>query len=337
MHFIGHGLQRLGREGSRFFENSSVPLKSGTKLQKSLPSPTNVYCLVLLMRYLYKFSRKIVRKIFLNEDWALAYKFGKIDPFKPLNDFAVLKSPKGTYWADPFPVERDGRFFVFFEEFVYAKGRAHISVLEINPNNHKITESTPVVERDYHLSYPFILEDEGSLYMIPESSERNTVELYQCVKFPYEWKFEKNLLEGIKAADATIVKHDNRWWMFANVTPKGAFTSDQLHIFYADHLKGPWVHHQENPVLLDARWSRPAGKFFSTEENLYRVSQDCFRVYGRAIMISKVLELSVEHYVEERIKTIEPDWFPGIQRVHTLNRSDGLTMIDGFFTRFRWR
>ena len=45
--------------------------------------------------------------------------------------------------------------------------------------------SAPVraLERDYHLSYPFIFEWESRLYMIPETTVTRQVELYLCTEF----------------------------------------------------------------------------------------------------------------------------------------------------------
>ena len=53
--------------------------------------------------------------------------------------------------------------------------------------------STPVrvLERDHHLSYPFLFEHEGVLYMVPETAQAGTVELYRCTEFPLRWRRER--------------------------------------------------------------------------------------------------------------------------------------------------
>jgi len=72
-----------------------------------------------------------------------------------------------------------------------------------------------VLEERSHLSYPFVFERDGQIWMIPESSANATVSLYRAERFPDRWVKETDLLTGITASDATIVEHAGRLWMFA--------------------------------------------------------------------------------------------------------------------------
>ena len=74
-----------------------------------------------------------------------------------------------------------------------------------------------MLEKDYHLSYPFTFEWRGAHYMIPETAAHGAVELYKGVEFPFKWEMEKTLLKGVNATDATLVEADGLWWMFVNV------------------------------------------------------------------------------------------------------------------------
>ena len=67
--------------------------------------------------------------------------------------------------------------FVFFEDCGYAPRRGRISVLEIGPRNP--SAAVPVLERDYHLSYPFLFTWGGAHFMIPESSANSSVRVYR--------------------------------------------------------------------------------------------------------------------------------------------------------------
>ena len=73
---------------------------------------------------------------------------------------------------------------------------------------------TPVkiLEKDYHLSYPFVFEDNNEIFMIPESKENKTIDLYKCIDFPYKWKHEKTLINNIMAVDATVLFKDNKYF-----------------------------------------------------------------------------------------------------------------------------
>ena len=114
-----------------------------------------------------------------------------------------------------------------------------------------------VLERDYHLSYPYLIEEGGELYMVPESARHQSVEVYRCVDFPLRWKLERTLLDGLRLVDATLHRGPDRWWMFANAAASGSRVfDDELHLFHAEHLLGDWRPHRRNPVKSDARCAR---------------------------------------------------------------------------------
>jgi hypothetical protein len=185
-----------------------------------------------------------------------------------------------------------------------------------------------VLERPYHLSYPFVFEWNGTWWMLPETSHNQSVELYHCTAFPDCWVLEKTLLRDVRAADGTLWEQDGRWWLFANMATPGAGIHDELHLYYADSPLGPWQAHPRNPVKSDARSSRPAGALFRSGADLIRPAQDCGTAYGRAIVLNKVETLTSEDYRESIVGRIEPGWRNGIVRTHTLNQAGGWRVLD---------
>ncbi len=162
----------------------------------------------------------------------------------------ALKLPKGTFWADPFVIEKEQKIYIFFEEFLYKKNKAHISVLELGKDGH-YAEPIVVLDKPYHLSYPFIFESENTLYMIPETGGNKTVELYKCTAFPLKWEFVKNLMEDIVLTDVTLLYHQEKWWLFGTVqNHPSASTNDQLFLYYSDaFFSSDWTPHPQNPVV----------------------------------------------------------------------------------------
>ena len=53
------------------------------------------------------------------------------------------------------------------------------------------------------MSYPCVFAKKNKYYMIPETSENNTIEIYECIEFPYIWVKKKNLLNNVFAVDVT--------------------------------------------------------------------------------------------------------------------------------------
>lgn len=106
-----------------------------------------------------------------------------------------------NYWvADPMLAEYNGKTYLFYEAAHHDKGR--IEVVELYANG---TTSKPAValEREYHLSYPFVFKHDGEWYMIPESCAIYEVQLLKATHFPTDWEYVTTLLKE-NAVDTTV-------------------------------------------------------------------------------------------------------------------------------------
>ncbi len=263
--------------------------------------------------------------------WFLAIRRRTADhSFSDPSGYKLMFPPKDRFYADPFLFEKDSRTFLFLEDLRYSQGRAIISCCELD------ADGTPgpvfeVLRRPYHLSYPFLFEHQGEIYMIPETKENRTVELYRATNFPSEWALESVLLSDVHAVDATIHQADGKYWMFAGISNGRYSNCDEVGIFFSDTLKGPWTPHPLNPVVSDVRRARPAGAFFRDQGRLIRPSQDCSKAYGYALVFSEVITLSETSYEERPVARLDPDWVKGNLGTHTYTRTGQFEVIDGNF------
>ena len=248
--------------------------------------------------------------------------------------FHVLADPGTHFYADPFAIRREGRDFLFFEDLDHRVGKGIISCAEVFEDG-RSGPVTPVLEEAWHLSYPFLIERDGDLYMIPESSANGDVGVYRCVRFPDRWERHATLFSGVEAADATIVEHGGLFWMFAVTRAGIGGYSDTLALFHAGDLFGPWQPHAANPVLVDPAGARPAGAMVMRNGALFRPVQDCTNGYGAALGLARVTRLDREGFSQsvETVLSPGPRW-PG-RKLHTLNRAGRLETIDGCVFRPR--
>jgi len=246
----------------------------------------------------------------------------------PASGWQTLPDDGSRFYADPFPIEHDGRVTLFVEEFPHATGKGVISAVEFGPHG-PLGRPEPVLELPTHLSYPFVFARDGAMWMIPESGATGTVDLFRATAFPGGWVRETTLISGIVASDATLVEHEGRWWMFATARDGGGAFSDALHLWSAPDFRGPWTAHRRNPVLIDIASARPAGRIVSRDGALLRPAQDCRRGYGAALGIARIDRLDDDGFAQtvETILTAGPRW-PG-RRLHTLNSAGGFEFIDG--------
>jgi len=300
--------------------------------QRLYLAPTNRELAPHLTRLVTRYAGAKWRELTTVDQWALGFRFGPksstgnvpdLSPFR----FKWIVPPIDRFWADPFPMHLDGRYYVLFEELVYRSPKGRICGFELDEKG-IVGEPVPVLERDYHLSYPYTFEWNGDRFMIPESVANRTVDLYRAVKAPYEWKFERTLLNDVRLVDATVVEIDGRWWMFAGAVSRGGSRCDELNIYYADSPLGPWCSHRRNPVVSDVRHARPAGRLFQVGDTWYRPAQDCSRRYGWAITLRRIVRLDPSEFVEETVSALTPDWHRSLLGTHTVNAVNGVTLID---------
>jgi hypothetical protein len=249
-----------------------------------------------------------------------------------LRRFNWIESPAGHFYADPFIIGRGGRTWLFFEDYLYAQKRGRIACAELKQDGTP-GDAAPVLQLPYHLSYPFVFEHAGELYMIPESRAGNTVDLYRATDFPLSWKREKTLLPTA-AVDTTICRRDGMFWLFTTIVdPPGA--DNRLFLFYSDDLFGEWRFHPANPISSDVHTARSAGAFVALGDRLIRPAQDASIRYGYATHFQEVSVLNSCEYAETHVGSILPPESEGVSCVHTFARGGGFDVIDGLHLRSR--
>jgi len=259
--------------------------------------------------------------------WAIGWRFDESASLLDKGEapFRVLAGNAGSYLADPFPFRHQGQDFIFVEQYLYSKNRGCIAVVAVNRDG-TAGASRIVVEEPHHLSYPFVFEHDGQIWMIPESGAARNVSLYRAVEFPYRWTREGCLMEGIEGYDATPLCHDGRFWFFVSPRLWRSTSWDVLSLYHAASLTGSWTPHAANPVLLDARLSRPAGAVIQHGGRMLRPVQDCARGYGGAVTFCQIDALGASEFAQTPVGRI----WSGAFGCHTYNRRSGLEAIDLF-------
>ncbi len=262
--------------------------------------------------------------------WFLALRRVTGAPGLPTNmqGFRIISAPPGRHFADPFLLEWKDQHFLFFEDYSFAARRGRICYCEIYDD---LSISSPLValERDYHLSYPFLLVADGELYMLPETTENRALELYHAPVFPGSFTLRRTLMEDVQVVDPTIVHWQDRLWLFANGHPDAGSTYDSLNLFWADDLLGPWYPHPMNPVVHDIGSARPAGAVFELAGQLLRPAQDCSARYGHEVVFNRIERLDSTGYQEREVGRIGPNWLPDNLATHTYNRNSHFEVVDG--------
>ncbi|MEN3324123.1 hypothetical protein VP395_10315 [Mariniflexile soesokkakense] len=294
------------------------------------------YICLFPIRYIQWLFTELKAKLFFNQ-WIIMYQFNDSSNLKfSFKDFKKIIPPKDRIWADPFVFKKNNEFYIFVEELLFSENKGFISYFKIDKNGN-YTQPKKIIENDFHMSYPFLIEDNDDLYMIPETSENKSIMLYKCIEFPNKWEFVHNLIENIEAVDTTILYSNNKYWMFTNIREnKGICFEDELFVFYSDSLLSKkWTLHPKSPVLSDVTLSRAAGNLFVYNNQIIRPSQNSSNHYGYGLNMSKISKLSLYDYDEELVEKFTPNWDRNIVSIHTFNKINNFVVIDAEINRMK--
>lgn len=238
-------------------------------------------------------------------------------------------TPANEYYADPFLWERDGQTWCFFEVYDYTTGRGHISAGRFEAG--ELVDVMPVLKTDYHLSFPFLFERDGELYMMPETCGANRIETWRCVEYPLRWERAATILDDVIAADSSLAQIGDDWWLFTNISndPFGEMNSE-LHLY---KVEGPAMTeltpHALNPVVFDSRTARNGGRILERDGAYYRISQDnSHGRYGYGLNVMKIDHISLDDYRETMVRKIEPDFEPGAIGCHHMDSRGDMVVMD---------
>lgn len=238
----------------------------------------------------------------------------------------ITPASREGYWADPMGMVGDpGQLFC--EYFDEASGRGHLEALQLGADGQATARRRLAVGEGGHASFPLVFELDGRRLGVAETVAIGACELYE-VSDTGAWKPLCTLLSHKAAADPALFAWQGRYWLAFTDLALGEV--DNLCLYHADRLEGPWLPHANNPVKRDATGARMAGGFFWHEGELYRPAQDCLAAYGSAVMLHRVLKCSPHEYAEEPVARIAPDPSgPCPDGLHTLSAWGDRTLIDG--------
>lgn len=237
------------------------------------------------------------------------------------------------YLADPFGLVRGDALHVFVEAFDYRIKRATLERHEFALADMAWRGCTTVMDKPFHLSYPQVFEHEDETWMVPETYQANEIALYRATDESLDhWERECALIGGVPGADASLIEHEGRWWMFYTLVGPGARDQRELHLARAPRLTGPWTPLAGNPVRVSLEGARPAGRPFHDADGLLTLPvQDSSTGYGGATRLLHFPVLTPERVeIDADVERLTGDLVSDTHTagLHTLTGCGGFTLID---------
>ena len=281
----------------------------------------------------------LYHKLFISGSWQIAFRIKETHwPFDYDNIFIPIPNNKKYWYADPLLFEDEGKIYLFCEAFNNKEQKGEIAVMEWKGGTW--THPDIIISNNYHMSYPNVFKCIGEYYMIPESAECGSLELYKAEVFPYVWKKECNILEKENLADPTIFEHDENLYLYAwnETVPMYKGCIYKLDIENKTCQLVSLLPYQKNVA-------RPAGYFIKNGNELFRPAQNSENMYGEGILWYK-LTVGENDFSEKPVGTLDVEkvlieGYPQRKRIHTFSSCSKIEVIDfcqyrfDLFKRFR--
>jgi hypothetical protein len=273
----------------------------------------------------------IINSVFKPEAWCCAIRFNDGTNKCILNDqetpFIVMNDTKRYWTADPFLIENGNRVYLFFEAFDRLQKKGLLGYREVTNGN--IGDIKIIYQSKGHLSFPFIYNEDGVYYIIPESNKQNELFRLKCTSFPDKWEKETVLIKDNIVDTVLFVKDNVKYYITEKVDSSNYF--DRVDLFYEEN--GALLECENNPVKRDIDNARGAGKIFKFDGKLIRPAQNCGNSYGEKLNFNEVVNIT-KHSFEEKplcdisVKSIALNKSNVYTGIHTYNKVANVEVID---------
>lgn len=284
--------------------------------------------------------KNLLRWIFISGDWKTAIR-KRNDAGLYADSFITIPNTKKYWFADPLLFEDGDKTYLFVEAFNRKTYKGDIGFFEIKDG--KTSEFELLIENNFHMSYPLVFKHDGKYYMIPESEENSTVDLYVADDFPRKWRKDTTLLSDVHYADTTLLDLNGKKYLFTYKPEGGVW---KLLIFELDMNKKEVSLFQT--ITYHENVCRPAGKFYSDEQGrIMRPVQDCRGGYGKGTLIYEVRlvngqfeDTQIDEYENAKLLI---DGKAGVDHFHTYSRTSKYEVVDyqhlrfDLFKEFKWQ
>lgn len=227
-----------------------------------------------------------------------------IEGMQPVLDIKSDKShfnPNATViLADPFLFVKDGTMYLFYERLDKWEGTGRIC-MKSTRDLLTWTEEIDVLVEQFHLSFPYVFEDNGKVYMLPETGGDKSIRLYESDNDDLtKWRLVKKLKEDVEPwYDSVIYKKGGFYYLFTGTDDN---VNQVEHLFVSDTLTGPYTEHPKSPIYTGRDGGRNAGCIIEHKAKMYRPVQVCINGYGEQTSVMEIERLTPTEYSENLFK-----------------------------------
>lgn len=130
------------------------------------------------------------------------YQNGRISTALP---FSLIKESDQYWIADPLLYKDQSKNWLFVEYFDQLEKRGKIAVIDPDAQRNEMNPRV-ILSESYHMSFPMVFEWNQEVFMIPETSENHSINLYRCIKMPFQWEKVKTFQTEVMIVDSVVIE-----------------------------------------------------------------------------------------------------------------------------------
>lgn len=244
-------------------------------------------------------------------------------------DIELITGRLMDQYADPFPFSLNGSLFILCEGIPKAGTKGVIVLMEIAEHG-RVKSERVILDLPYHLSFPNPADDGALISILPECAAIGRIQVATFDRtLSRALSFEEVHLPHSAYRDTVVFFRDGIEWLFSSAPIEGESSiGGGLFAFYRKMNTAAWIPHHRNPILLDLRNGRAAGKVVVDQGKVIRLAQNCLRSYGNGISAYEIRSLSPTDFDEVLLWKIACKEFEKAIALHTCNFHGGYMYFD---------
>ena len=234
------------------------------------------------------------------------------------------------WFADPFIVSVEGNAIeVLAEEFLYKEQKGRISLLTIIRENDtfRFESSTPILDLTTHLSFPYIYQEKGEVYICPENCNSGGVSLYKYNPNTHQIDLVNEIIND-PLVDVQLFKANDSYYALGVKYITGSMDETKiLSVYRSDELCGKYQLVQT--ITNERKEERGAGLIWKEDGYYVRPAQCCEGGYGSMLIMYR-LDIINGSIKESELYRYKPSRCSknGLS-LHTYNKMGNICVVDG--------
>ena len=257
--------------------------------------PSNFIAAYFISLLVLRKLKRLLYGALVEKQWRLCF-VNKINILNNVHDIRLpVNGPHAiaknhTFMADPIPYSDDTLFCEAMD-----KRSGNGVIIAIAPSGQVEVDMSEFGSG--HFSYPFIVENNGIKYLLPEMSSVGSQKIGRINDdLTLSDVVVLKGLENERLKDPTLIWFDSKWFLFAG---KSNAPPDALFLWHSNEILGGYIEHDSSPIVINPNCARPAGPIMNFDGTLFRLGQDNSGAYGNGVKVFCITKLSMSQYSEE--------------------------------------